>query len=227
MAATTPKTQAVRKILKPSPVRSGVPGWFRRALLKAFPTAAGDGTTVVSEVKRKLRASWIDHFGSTLWRDQTAFVSEPYHLTLKDLQSVAALAIAIGCDYETDANSFHNPGRTFRIVIFQARATAPLEVTITVDTERSTLRAFWLGQQIVRSAYHILPTEEGRKREEEILAQVARGETTFVDGLADFLAEMPILLGPPEEAIASTNRQIAEEQELARQIAKEIDEILS
>ncbi len=122
MAATTPEAQAARKILKPSPVRNGVPGWFRRALLKAFPASKGDGATVVNEVKRKLKLSWLDHFGSTEWRDQTAFVSEPFHLTLADLQSVAELTKKIGCTYEIDANSFHNPGRTFRILIFQRAA---------------------------------------------------------------------------------------------------------
>ncbi len=96
-----------------------------------------------------------------------------------------------------------------------------------MDTEESILRAFSLGQQIVRSAYHIVPTEDGCKREEELLAEVARGETTFVDGAADFLTEWPGLFAPPEQAQAAvnTNRQIAEEQELAKRIIKKIDDI--
>jgi hypothetical protein len=117
MEPTTQVVQAARKILKPSPVRNGVPGWFRRALLNAFPAEGGDGASVVNSVKRRLRLSWLDHWGATEWRDQTAFVSEPYHLTLEDMQSIAELTKAIGCTYEIDANSFHYPGRTFRILI--------------------------------------------------------------------------------------------------------------
>ena len=127
MAATkhevnTLEAQAVRKILKPSRVRNGIPGWFRRALLKAFPTVKGDGSTVVNGVKRNLKLSWLDNFGSTEWGGQTAFVSEPSHLTLEELQSVAALTQTIGCAYAISANSFHYPGMNFRILIFQ-RAT--------------------------------------------------------------------------------------------------------
>lgn len=123
MAATTKAAQAARDILQPSPVRlNHVPAWFRRALLKAFPSAKGygggtSGSIVVDAVERNLKLSWLDHWGSTEWRGRTAFVSEPQDLTLEDMQSVAELAKAIGCTYRMDANSFHYPGRTFRILI--------------------------------------------------------------------------------------------------------------
>ncbi len=123
MAATAKKAEAARNILQPSPVSlNRVPDWFRRALLRAFPSAKGasgstSGSNVVDAVSRSLKLSWLDHWGSTKWRDRTAFVSEPYQLTLEDVQSVADLAKAIGCAYEIDANSFHYPGSTFRILI--------------------------------------------------------------------------------------------------------------
>ena len=66
-------------------------------------------------------------------------------------------------------------------------------------------------------------SKEGSKQEKELLQQIANGEMTFIDGMADFDAKYRFLSSvsgvlPPDQAIHSTNNRMREEQDLAQRI---------
>lgn len=128
---TTPDTPELRQrqfidrardLLQPSPVRQGMPNWFRKALLRTYSWAGQygfSGHAVLDMVRTRLPLEWIDHHGRTTWFGADAFVSEPYEMTAATLQSVADLAAAIGCRYAVTPNSWWFPGNTWRIVLFR------------------------------------------------------------------------------------------------------------
>jgi hypothetical protein len=66
------------------------------------------------------RPWWWDHFGRTVYRGHEVAVCEPYadRLNLRDFEEIYKIARAIGCRVVFDANSYHNPGYTIRIVFF-------------------------------------------------------------------------------------------------------------
>ena len=114
-----------RALFKPSEVKPGMPDWFRRAFLAAFPARhRGTSRGAVSNAMHNMPgvAEWLDHEGQCKWWDgRTAFCSEPYGLDAKELASIEAFAAALGCDFRVDPNSWHFPGSTWRIVFFEKK----------------------------------------------------------------------------------------------------------
>lgn len=115
--------QNARKLLKPSEVRHDhVPNWFRLALVQMLKNKGVSlrheplsGWNVVGLALRG--ATWLDHWGSTKLTDgRIAFVSEPYGVSLKELNHISDVARAIGCECWVSANSWWYPGHTMRVV---------------------------------------------------------------------------------------------------------------
>jgi len=97
-----------------------------------------------------------------------------------------------------------------------------LEV-IWMDADKMLLDAYHLGMRIAKTAYGIKHTPEGGKAATELLQQIADGETTFIQGNADFEAKYPGLssgLGvlPPDQQVQVTNKQVREQRDLAQRI---------
>ncbi len=111
-----------RRLLQPSEVNlRHIPNWFRKRLMKVYGCEHGlrAGLDVLGHARRVNDWTWLDHRGSTTWRGQTAFVSEPYNLTAGELQQIADMCERCGLHYHVSANSWWNPGRTIRILIFE------------------------------------------------------------------------------------------------------------
>jgi len=116
-----------RTLLKPSPVRPcHLPGWFRRALLREFGSdgSSGGNSIIYHAIDRvrdatRWRMNWLDHWGSTLYRGQRVFVSEPYGVCPEGIREIAALAARCGCNWHLDPNSWWFPSKTIRILIYQ------------------------------------------------------------------------------------------------------------
>ena len=114
-----------RELLKPSPVElHKVPNWFRRELLKEFGYEfSRRGACVVEHAVACVRGDdlvgWLDHWGSTVFRGTSAFVSEPYCLTHKSLGAIATIAERCGCRYQVESNSWWFPGSTIRVLFYQ------------------------------------------------------------------------------------------------------------
>lgn len=120
----------LRERLKPSPVRIGhVPNWFRLALLKAYGCAFGDtsGAGILHEASIRWRGSWLDHWGSTrLANGEVVFVAEPYDFSPANAAECEQIAVALGCRWYPEANSWWWPGQTKRIVFSQTVGPMPL-----------------------------------------------------------------------------------------------------
>jgi hypothetical protein len=63
--------------------------------------------------------NWLDHFGQTKWGKQTAFVSEPYTIDRAMIDNIDDFCRLADVEWRLLADSWHFPGRTVRIVIFQ------------------------------------------------------------------------------------------------------------
>lgn len=110
-----------------SPVECNrVPGWFRKALLKAFPGLGRHigslrGSSLLLSVRDMLGLGWIDHWGTTICDGQSVFAAEPYDLGPQQIESLAAFCDRIHCEFKILSDSWHFPGRTRRIVIHRQR----------------------------------------------------------------------------------------------------------
>lgn len=113
-----------RKLLNPSPVRtSHVPTWLKkkiRAAVKAKQVAArysDPEMVLLNDLTWENR--WLDHYGTTTWRDfKDVFVSEPYSVDGKTLSQIEQFAERLGLECQVDANSWHFPGWTIRILLW-------------------------------------------------------------------------------------------------------------
>jgi hypothetical protein len=107
-----------RKIMKPSPVKlDHIPKW----LVKLTDKHYGHQRFPNLDVCR----GWIDHYGAAYDTEygsldgQLCFISEPYGLCTECYQNIDKFCMDLGLKWFASANSWHNPGRTFRIVIYQ------------------------------------------------------------------------------------------------------------
>jgi hypothetical protein len=92
-----------RAVLTPTKVKlSHVPRWFKKSGL------FGPG--------RSTNKRWLDHWGSTKVNGEEAFVSEPYDIGSEALLECEEIAKRLGLVFYIDANSWHYPGRTLRLV---------------------------------------------------------------------------------------------------------------
>ncbi len=92
-----------------------------------------------------------------------------------------------------------------------------------MDADKLLLDAYHLGMRIAKTAYSVKHTREGGKKATELLQQIADGETTFIQGDADFEAKYPGLSSgpgvlPPDQQVQAANSRIKEERKLARRI---------
>lgn len=113
--------QAARAILKPSPVRlNKVPPWMRRRLLTARRQRGLDtySSNSIDVLFQLASARVVDHFGTIDYRGRTAFVSEPYALDIPAIQEFVGM-LGPGVRWDVEANSWHFPGQTFRIVFWE------------------------------------------------------------------------------------------------------------
>ena len=119
------KIEAMRLLLKPSPVKPGtMPMWLQKRLTAAFGKQRPGVKPLpfAYDISRKGMESrgWLDHYGTIADGEDSVFVSEPYHLEPEDLQHLHQFCEKLGVKYRLDPNSWHYPGRTFRIVIYEA-----------------------------------------------------------------------------------------------------------
>jgi len=123
-----------RALMSPSPVKyNDLPNWVRLRLLKLVKGKRGQYAVctkwaVLDDARRLFGWEWLDHHGTTTFRGRPAFVSEPYHLTRKDVDNIDDLCKAIGCEWFIDANSYHYPGYTIRVLIHEPTPTAKPEM---------------------------------------------------------------------------------------------------
>lgn len=110
----------LREVLKPSPVARGrLPGWLRRLLIDAV----GRGGKTTPPNRSLLMRTFgenklLDHWGLIPGRDQ--FAAEPYFSAFTPADYLRLIAIAekrLGCQCRLEANSWHYPLSTIRIVI--------------------------------------------------------------------------------------------------------------
>lgn len=113
------RREAVRAILKPSPVRlHHIPNWLRLRMIRAFGCPGRDTAAwpvlwhAVGERRR-----WLDHFGSTLSHGRQVFVSEPYGFSAESAADLEAFCRPMGVKWSVDSNSEWNPGSTVRVSI--------------------------------------------------------------------------------------------------------------
>jgi hypothetical protein len=118
---TKQEVEARRRLLQPSEVEHRIPDWFRKRLIRAYGCERGlrSGADVLEHARRANGWTWLDHRGSTAWRGQTAFVSEPYNLSATELRQIADMCSRCDLHYRVTSNSWWNPGETIRILIFQ------------------------------------------------------------------------------------------------------------
>lgn len=114
--------EEARKILAPSPVElHKIPRWLSKRLhqarregrLSALPGSSAE--TLLHAAVGGLPNGWLDHWGTTTYHGQEAFVSEPYWL---DLDAAKAFAELLRLGWSYNPNSHWYPGYTFRIVFF-------------------------------------------------------------------------------------------------------------
>ncbi len=121
-----------RRVLETTPVRRRhVPEWFRQALLRVYGSSprSSSGTAVLDHARHwhPLHGHywrWLDHWGSTNSYGVPAFVSEPYFLKPQDLADIVDMCQRTGLDYEITGNSWHRPGDTLQVLIFEKTAEA-------------------------------------------------------------------------------------------------------
>ena len=112
-----------RELLQPSKVKTGkIPPWLRSKLRKAKregridPVGPGDCFLLeAAAIASSGSAAWLDHWGRTAWNFKDAFVSEPYQFEEESARKFAEL---LGIDCELSPNSWHFPGRTFRLLFY-------------------------------------------------------------------------------------------------------------
>jgi hypothetical protein len=113
-----------RKRLKPTRVKSRhVPAWLRSRLLKLkregkLPTARkwpNNYELLMAAEKAAGCVHLFDHWGSTQRNGKIVLVSEPYGPCVK---SVVKLADFLGVECSIEANSWHYPGCTVRVVYY-------------------------------------------------------------------------------------------------------------
>lgn len=115
--------EAARKVMQPSPVRPcKVPLWMRKRLFAAMRRMGLNAQTnanceLLTTVSPR---GLLDHHGRTNWHGNDAFVTEPYD-DRSELAAVFAERLGDGVEWRLDANSWHFPGRTFRIVFWEDR----------------------------------------------------------------------------------------------------------
>lgn len=70
---------------------------------------------------RRTEVGWFDHTGSTMWGKARAWVSEPYPhaITTENLRQIELIADSAKLHCGVDANSWHYPGHTVRIVFWE------------------------------------------------------------------------------------------------------------
>jgi hypothetical protein len=130
-----------RELLKPSPVRiHHVPKWLWRRLNRQFadsyrvaygPTSGQiDGMSILlyaaSMVSKPNLPIWLDHWGSTVPQgeygstiNKLCFVSEPYDFSSSCATEVDQFCQRLGIEWYLFANSWHYPGRTLRITMYE------------------------------------------------------------------------------------------------------------
>lgn len=128
------RDEAAREVLKPTPVKSGrVPAFIKTAvtsIAKQRSIRLDAGMSPLSRLQRVLnefhpRAGsypTLDHWGTTDFRGSTAFVSEPYSTNGGCLSAWEAFAVAAGLGFRLDANSWHAPGSTIRLMLYEKLA---------------------------------------------------------------------------------------------------------
>jgi hypothetical protein len=115
--------KAARKVLEPTRVKQGrVPKWLKDRLKQAQKEGRLGATHPwESLLQAAADASgghhWLDHWGTTMWGGHEWFVSEPYNLDWDILQELQKFAEILGQRFRIDANSWHYPGRTIRIML--------------------------------------------------------------------------------------------------------------
>jgi hypothetical protein len=120
-----PTIQQARELLRPTPVQvRSMPEWFAQRLRAAYghsdPQKALDSLTDRFAARRE---HLFDHAGTSIipsrFVDPECYVAEPYGIDSATCILISRLCGDLGCYYEIDANSWHYPGRSIRVVFHQ------------------------------------------------------------------------------------------------------------
>ena len=122
-----------REVLRPSKVKiNHMPGWLTKRMLVAkkagkfsslFLSRSGSNMMVEILAAMPRLSHWADHFGSTILArggkgPREFFVAEPYGLTEQSALGAIQFAEMLDLGIEIDANSWHYPGSTVRIIFW-------------------------------------------------------------------------------------------------------------
>ena len=104
--------------------RYEIPEWIAiklRSIKKRDNVSGGTLYTLVQNTDRyRSTKGWLDHYGTAVDKDgHDCFVSEPYGLASYDIIKLQNFCVDFECQFELDPVSFHYPGSTIRIWIFQ------------------------------------------------------------------------------------------------------------
>ena len=124
MTNMRPMTQAehidaARKLLKPNPVAKGeTPEWLQKILDDVY------GGLPFSSVMKSCGSHYrVDHWGTSKgdYRDcpDDCFVMELYGVCTEELVATEKFCDRHNLSFYTHANSWHYPGKTIRIAIYQ------------------------------------------------------------------------------------------------------------
>ncbi len=127
-----------RHLLRPTPVkRDHIPLWVTQRLKKAAREGKFEEPPYASSRSRLLAAVesvsnrdqddtlWMDHWGTTVLFGDQFFVSEPYVIPLEPIKRFSEL---LGLPWVLDANSWHYPGNTYRVLWFSPQNAEAMKV---------------------------------------------------------------------------------------------------
>jgi hypothetical protein len=108
----------------PKPRPNHVPAWLARRMRRASKVKlCRYGDMALQEFAAACCGgyfSWMDHWGSfRCERRGVVFVSEPYRLHARDLQSLLTFCERLELKFFIDGCSYHNPNATLRIEIWE------------------------------------------------------------------------------------------------------------
>lgn len=122
--AVDERIKSMRRLMEPSPVRTGhVPGWLGLALRRAYyPGYSGviSNSAWYSLTYAQARLgtfSWLDHYGTSVIGGIRCFVGEPYGFSSECAKQLCRIQSDTGLTWWVTANSWHYPGYTVRVVI--------------------------------------------------------------------------------------------------------------
>jgi len=97
----------IEEIALPALPRSGrYPSWFKQRIRTFLKAKRGEEWTVFCGAAQR---PWLDHWGVVRYDGRECFVSEPYGLTLDDLEALARFCRTMNLEMNLSALGAHFP----------------------------------------------------------------------------------------------------------------------